>query len=175
MAKLAKAGWKEELLSTAMTSLFAAEERRLITVIDSLIDKNRECSGGKYSNRYCMTIDGKMFVHSRFQISQGAGVIESMMIHSSVRRETLAFTRDRARVAEDRRMIKQMLHTCVQHCNTEQELLDTIPEELVSHTGKAWQRYNAEMFKAPEDERFKRQWAQVKDLIAFYSAVALIY
>ena len=175
MSKIAKAGWKEQLLQTAMTSLFVAEERRLVQAIDNLIDQNRERSGGKYSDRYCMTIDGKMYVHSRYQVSKGAGVIQSMMMHSSIRREVEAFSRDKARVAEDRRMIKQMLHTCVQHCSNQQELLDTIPEELVTHTGIRWERRYAEMFLAPKDERFIRQWAQVKELIAFYSAVALIY
>ena len=175
MSKIAKAGWKEQLLQTAMTSLFVAEERRLVQAIDNLIDQNRERSGGKYSDRYCMTIDGKMYVHSRYQVSKGAGVIQSMMMHSSIRREVEAFSRDKARVAEDRRMIKQMLHTSVQHCLNQQELLDTIPEELVTHTGIRWERRYAEMFLAPKDERFIRQWDQVKDLIAFYSAVSLIY
>lgn len=175
MSKIAKTGWKEQLLQTAMTSLFVAEERRLVQVVDKLIDQNRERSGGKYSDRYCMSINSKMFVHSRYQPSKGAGVIQSMMIHSSLRREVEVFIRDRARIAEDRRMIKQMLHTCVQHCQTQQELLDTIPEELVSHIGLKWERRYAEMFLAPKDERFLRQWAQVKDLIAFYSAVSLIY
>lgn len=175
MSKLIQAGWKEQTLQTAMTSLFTAEERRLGVEVDKLIERNREASGGKYSDRYCMTINGKMYIHSRFQLSKGAGVIQSMMIHSSLRRATEEFIRDKARVAEDRRSIKQMLHTCVQHCTTMQELLDTIPEELVHHTGHKWERRYAEMFLAPKDERFVRQWAKVKDLIAFYSAVALIY
>ena len=175
MSKITKVGWKEETLNTAMTSLFAPEERRLAQTIDKLIEQNREATRGKYSDRWCMVINGKMHIHSRFQLQKGAGVIQSMMIHASIRRATEEFTRDKARVAEDRRMIKQMLHSCVQHCNTEQEFLDTIPEELVQHTGKPWERRYAEMFFAPKDERFVRQWKQVKDLIAFYSALGLIY
>lgn len=175
MSKILKAGWKEETLQTAMTSLFAAEERRLVAEVDRLIEQNREHSKGRYSAHHCMSIDGKIFVHSRFQPAKGAGVINTMMVCGTLRRDVAAFVRDRARVADDRRTIKQMLHTCVQHCENLQQMLDTIPEELVTHTGIKWERREREMFLAPKDERFVRQWHKVKELIEFYTAVSLIY
>jgi hypothetical protein len=162
-------------LITALTGqLFEAEDRRLNGVIVRLNQENKQLTGSR--------IDGFLYLG---QLYMPTGVNTTVAdrhqaktaLHKSLIEPMERHLKDRKAVADERRIISQMLLTLLSPCRTAQDIRDTLPECLVNCvSGLVSQpRTREAAYTIQDNPRAMRQYEKLLPKMEVYSAARFLY
>ncbi|MNO13141.1 hypothetical protein D3C76_27670 [compost metagenome] len=160
-----------KFLDALVKKLFAAEERRLDKIVETLDQRNREIGGHRPQG---FLLQGKLYRPSNATLIAIVGI---KPLAYELSDDGNKFLKDRNQIDQDRQSIKQILYKLVEPCQNAQEIRDTLPECLVSlvpELSKMERRF-ATGFFAPKDDRFVRQYEAILPKIEMYSVSCLLY
>jgi len=151
--------------------LFLAEKRRLNKVVSDLIINNNEIAGTQAAG---FLYEGEYYTAIGFAISQGVSKIQ---LAEALYGKMIWHLKDSQEVADDERMICQMIFKLLDPCETLQDMRDSLPDCLAEMVPalKPIPRHNEVGYSIHQDTRSWRQFNKLLPKIEMYSAARLLY
>lgn len=162
-----------KVVGGVVNKLFEPELRRLQTVINKLVERNREQM--QIPDNWFL-YQGKIYMATNIHTApSGRGSYPSLSMALS--RDMDEYTREVKEFEMDKAQITQILFGLLQHCTTLQEVRNTLPEFLVPMSSllDGLQLWNTGGCAAPQHERFIKQYQKMLPKMEFYAATALFY
>lgn len=160
------------LIQKFLEDLFVAEKRRLNKSITDLINQNNELKGEQGAGFLYM---GEYYTATGFRV-MGSGT-KKLTLHDSLTDKMEWHIKSASRVADEERMIGQIIFKLLMPCNTLQEMRDTLPDFLAEMIPalKPLPRQDEPGCSIKDDPRSWRQFQKLHERMEFYAAARLIY
>lgn len=158
-----------------LTQLSTAEERRLQSVIDKLIEDN-DANRGAITN--VISWSNEVFWHSGVSIASGGNkkIPFNLSLHLSGRMS--AFLAERDKLRTDTAQIKDLLRAMIGNTKVAQEIRDRLPECLVQFA-PGWiatlPRVNEIQHELRFDRALWKRYQLIAPKIEMYAATQLLY
>ena len=161
-----------EIIKSVMIALFTAEERRLATRVDRLVEDNRMFFQTTPHDGF--HYHGKVYDPS--DLMRGGKKTRVMLSPNMVDRME-EFLRDRTQIESDRKLISQVLFPLIQPCCDQQDLRDTLPNSIVDclPSLRALSREREVAFTLAENPRLHGQFMKILPKLDYYAAMRLLY
>lgn len=154
-------------------ALFAAEERRLNSIVSDLNRKNCEA----LNKRLCgFRHQGMRFVPWDLARSAVGQPLPALAPELAPQAESLI--RDTKQITEDRTMIRQLFVRLLDACNTVQEIRDALPDcvaPLIFDLDKTPRSNPDPLWSIRHDERAVRQYTKLISRIEMYAVTRMLY
>lgn len=160
-----------KLIQHMINELFVAEKRRLDKAIADLIRQNNELCAVQASGFYYY---GEYYTAEGFTSVPGT---KKPTLHDSLVDQIDWHIKDAATIADDKRLIGQILFKLADPCETLQDLRDSLPDCLAATVPALANlpRHNEVGWSIRQDTRASRQFQKLYDKIEMYSAARLMY
>ncbi len=160
-----------KVIQELLSRLFEAEKRRLDKSVADLIRKNNELTGVQAAG---FLYYGEYYTAQGFQTSGPGGKVT---IHDSLVNEIEWHIKDAKQIADDERLIGQIIFKLVDPCDTLQDIRDSLPECIASMIPALAKlpRYNDAGWSLRQDTRSTKQFEKMLPKIEKYSAARLLY
>lgn len=161
-----------KLIQLLLSELFVGEKRRLAKSVTDLINANNELKGEQAAGFLYM---GEYYTAEGFRV-MGAGT-KKLTLHDSLTQKADWHIRSAQKVADEERLIGQIIFKLLMPCQTLQEMRDTLPDFLaeIIPALKKLPRHNDVGFSLRDDTRGSRQFEKLLPRMEFYAAARLIY
>jgi hypothetical protein len=166
---LSTRSWMIELIKR----LFAAEERRLDSIVSDLNRKNCEIANKRL---YGFRHQGLRFVP--WDLTRQAVGQPLPALANSLAPQAESLIRDTKQITEDRVMIQQMFVRLLDPCVTLQEIRDAVPDctaPLLPELDKTPRSNPDPLWSIRHDERAMRQYTKVISKIEMYAVTRMLY
>ena len=159
------------LIKHLLSELFVAEKRRLDKAVADLIRKNNEVCGVQAAG---FLHYGEYYTAEGFQTMAANGKVT---LHDSLTDQIDWHIKDAKIVADDERLIGQIVFKLINPCETLQDMRDSLPDCLATIIPALAQlpRHNEQGWSLRQDARASRQFEKLLPKIEMYSAARLLY
>lgn len=160
-----------KLIKYLLSELFVAEKRRLDKTVADLIRENNELSGVQAAG---FLYYGEYYTAQGFQTTIAGGKIT---LHDNLTDKIKWHLKDAKIVADDERLIGQIIFKLIDPCETLQDMRDSLPDCLASMIPALANlpRHNEQGWSLRQDVRASRQFEKLLPKIEMYSAARLLY
>lgn len=161
-----------KLIQKFLEDLFVGEKRRLNKSISDLIMANNELKGVQAAGFIYM---GEYYTAEGFRVMGGGTKKETL--HDSLTSKIDWHIKSAGRVADEERMIGQIIFKLLMPCETLQDMRDTLPDFLAEMIPalKNLPRHNQPGCSLSNDTRATRQFNKLLERMEFYAAARLMY
>jgi hypothetical protein len=159
------------LIQHLLTELFIAEKRRLDKSVAALIRQNNELSGVQAAG---FLYYGEYYTAEGFRTFSAGNKIT---LHDSLTDKIKWHLKDAKTVADDERLIGQVIFRLIGPCETLQDMRDSLPDCLAAMIPELAKRprHNQQGWSLRQDTRGSRQFEKILPKIEMYSAARLLY
>ncbi len=160
-----------KLITHLLKELFVAEKRRLDKNVADLIRKNNELLGVQHAG---FLYYGEYYTATGFKNMASK---EKVTLHDSLTDKIKWHIQDSKTIADDERLIGQIIFKITDPCTTLQDIRDSLPECLATMIPALAKlpRHNIEGWSIRQDTRATRQFNKLLPKIEMYSAARLLY
>ncbi len=160
-----------KLIKHLLENLFIAEHRRLDKSIADLIRANNET---KRTQAAGFLFFGEYYTAEGFQ---QVGNNPKVQLDDSLKQKMEWHLKDAETVANDRRLIGQIVYKLTDPCTTLQDMRDSLPDCLSTMIPvlKSMPRHNEVGWSLRQDTRSTKQFNKLLPKIEMYSAARLLY
>ena len=159
------------LIKHLLSELFVAEKRRLDKTVADLIRQNNEVLGVQAAG---FLYYGEYYTAQGFQTTQAANKV---ILDESLTEKIEWHIKDAKTVADDERLIGQIIFKLADPCETLQDMRDSLPDCLATMIPALANlpRHNEQGWSLRQDIRASRQFENILPKIEMYSAARLLY
>lgn len=160
-----------KLIKHLLSELFVAEKRRLDKAVADLIRENNELCGVQAAG---FLHYGEYYTAEGFQTMTAGGKVT---LHNSLTDKIDWHIKDAKIVADDERLIGQIVFKLIDPCETLQDMRDSLPDCLATMIPELAKlpRHNEQGWSLRQDVRASRQFEKLLPKIEMYSAARLLY
>lgn len=160
-----------KLIQHLLKELFIAERRRLDKNVGDLIRQNNEV---KQTQAAGFLYYGEYYTATGFQNMTASGKVT---LHDDLEDKIKWHLEDAKTVAEDERLIGQIVFKLTDPCETLQDMRDSLPECLATMIPALAKmpRHNEVGWSIRQDTRASKQFDKMLPKIEMYSAARLLY
>lgn len=161
-----------KLIQKFLEDLFVGEKRRLNKSVADLIRANNELKGEQAAGFLFM---GEYYTAAGFQV-MGNGT-KKPTLHDSLTSKAEWHIKSATRVADEEKLIGQIIFKLLMPCETLQDMRDTLPDFLSEMIPalKPLPRLNEPGCSLSNDTRATRQFNKLIERMEFYAAARLMY
>ena len=159
------------LIKHMLSELFVAEKRRLDQAVANLIRQNNELYGKQNAG---FLYYGEYYTASNFRTTTSK---EKITLHDSLTEKIEWHIKDAKIIADDERLIGQIIFKLIDPCKTLQDIRDSLPDclAMIIPDLARLPRHNEQGWSLRQNTRASKQFEKLLPKIEMYSAARLLY